>query len=175
MPRAVAVEEDRDAVTFVPGEVGHYPLNARQWSEEAMLDAASWLRRFHDATASYRPVGLIDFDTAGPGPRIWDVAYAAYRFVPLVDHAYAREIGMMHHDPSRRLALFCNAYGLENLDEVTQLRPAGSRLSASTWSGRRQQETSFTARTSPRATSNCIGVTSSFCDRSLFEPTDDSG
>jgi len=29
------------------------------------------------------PVALIDFDTAHPGPRIWDVAYAAYRFVPL--------------------------------------------------------------------------------------------
>jgi len=163
VPRAVAVEEDRDVVTFVPGEVGHYPLNARQWSDGAMLDAARWLRRFHDATASYRPfvgpwrfvypdpsqhevichndyapynmtfvedrpVGLIDFDTACPGPRIWDVAYAAYRFVPLVDHAYAREIGMMHPDPARRLALFCEAYGLENPDEV--ITTAARRLEA---------------------------------------------
>ena len=30
-----------------------------------------------------RPVAFIDFDTAHPGPRVWDVAYAAYRFVPL--------------------------------------------------------------------------------------------
>ncbi len=29
------------------------------------------------------PVGLIDFDTACPAPRVWDLAYAAYRFVPL--------------------------------------------------------------------------------------------
>lgn len=29
------------------------------------------------------PVGMIDFDTACPAPRIWDVAYAVYRFVPL--------------------------------------------------------------------------------------------
>lgn len=29
------------------------------------------------------PKAIIDFDTAGPGPRIWDVAYAAYCFVPL--------------------------------------------------------------------------------------------
>jgi len=27
--------------------------------------------------------GLIDFDQASPGPRIWDLAYAAYRFIPL--------------------------------------------------------------------------------------------
>ncbi|MEV4013459.1 phosphotransferase [Nonomuraea angiospora] len=31
------------------------------------------------------PVAFIDFDTAHPGPRIWDVAYAAYRFVSLSD------------------------------------------------------------------------------------------
>lgn len=31
----------------------------------------------------HRPVGIIDFDFAGPGPRVWDVAYLAYRLVPL--------------------------------------------------------------------------------------------
>ena len=31
----------------------------------------------------HRLVGLIDFDTASPGPRIWDLAYLAYRLVPL--------------------------------------------------------------------------------------------
>jgi hypothetical protein len=29
------------------------------------------------------PVAWIDFDTAHPGPRVWDAAYTAYRFVPL--------------------------------------------------------------------------------------------
>ncbi|MEX1308487.1 MAG: aminoglycoside phosphotransferase family protein [Eubacteriales bacterium] len=29
------------------------------------------------------PVGIIDFDTACPAPRIWDIAYALYRFIPL--------------------------------------------------------------------------------------------
>lgn len=28
-------------------------------------------------------VGLIDFDVCSPGSRLWDIAYAAYRFVPL--------------------------------------------------------------------------------------------
>lgn len=27
-------------------------------------------------------VGVIDFDTASPGPRVWDLAYMAYRLVP---------------------------------------------------------------------------------------------
>lgn len=30
-----------------------------------------------------RLVGVIDFDTCAPGPRLWDIAYTAYRFVPL--------------------------------------------------------------------------------------------
>jgi aminoglycoside phosphotransferase (APT) family kinase protein len=38
-----------------------------------------------------RPVALIDFDVAHPGPRAWDLAYAAYRFVPLTAGGHARE------------------------------------------------------------------------------------
>src|SRR5690606_17888071 len=34
-----------------------------------------------------RFAGAIDFETCAPGPRIWDVAYAAYRFVPLLPEA----------------------------------------------------------------------------------------
>lgn len=30
-----------------------------------------------------RLAGAIDFDTCAPGPRLWDIAYTAYRFVPL--------------------------------------------------------------------------------------------
>ena len=31
------------------------------------------------------PTGVIDFDVASPGPRVWDMGYTAYRFVPLTD------------------------------------------------------------------------------------------
>ena len=34
-----------------------------------------------------RLVGLFDFDTAAPGPRIWDLAYLAYRLAPLGEDA----------------------------------------------------------------------------------------
>lgn len=30
-----------------------------------------------------KPVGIIDFDVAAPGPRLWDIAYALYTCVPL--------------------------------------------------------------------------------------------
>lgn len=33
-----------------------------------------------------RPVGIIDFDVAAPGPRIWDLAYTLYTCVPLSRH-----------------------------------------------------------------------------------------
>src|SRR4051794_25203823 len=31
---------------------------------------------------SERVIGIIDFDTAHPAPRVWDIAYALYRFAP---------------------------------------------------------------------------------------------
>jgi Phosphotransferase enzyme family len=57
------------------------------------------------------PIGVIDWETAAPGARVWDVAYAAYRFVPLSCDAPA-ELGTVATQ-ARRLALFCDAYGLD--------------------------------------------------------------
>ncbi|MEH0108816.1 phosphotransferase [Tersicoccus sp. MR15.9] len=42
-------------------------------------DAAPYNMVFRDG----RAVGLIDADHASPGPRVWDLAYLAYRIVPL--------------------------------------------------------------------------------------------
>ena len=39
------------------------------------------------------PVAFIDWDFAAPGPRAWDVAFAAYRFVPLVSDQAAVGLG----------------------------------------------------------------------------------
>ena len=60
-----------------------------------------------------RIVGMIDFDTAAPGKRIWDVAYAVYRFVPLMTDTHCRDMGFETvPDREHRLKLFCDAYGL---------------------------------------------------------------
>jgi Ser/Thr protein kinase RdoA (MazF antagonist) len=61
-----------------------------------------------------RPVGLIDWDFAAPAPRIWDVAYALWRWAPL------------YNDPAfdapairgRRMRGFCDAYGMAERHEL---------------------------------------------------------
>lgn len=62
-----------------------------------------------------RLVGLIDFDTASPGPRLWDLAYLGYRIAPLVsdagEHAPA--------DWAGRLRTLLAAYGSQ--DSVADL------------------------------------------------------
>lgn len=60
-------------------------------------------------------VGMIDFDAAAPGSRLWDIAYAVYRFAPLVTDAHCLAMGWSQiPDRQARLNLFCDAYGLEN-------------------------------------------------------------
>lgn len=60
------------------------------------------------------PVGIIDFDLAGPGPRIRDVAYLAYWFAPLsfssddMSEYSLRDLAA----GSPRLKLFCHTYGI---------------------------------------------------------------
>ena len=112
------------------------------------------LRRFHDATTTYRPSeaqwqysypdihchevichndfapynlvfeaekpkAIIDFDLAGPGPRIWDLAYAVYRFIPLSWDEGIQTLGLAEKTRQvQRLALFCQTYGLENWQEL---------------------------------------------------------
>ena len=60
------------------------------------------------------PCAMIDFDLAGPGPRLRDVAYAAYWMVPLSFNS-ADQRAFAEADAStgsRRLHLFCATYGI---------------------------------------------------------------
>lgn len=58
--------------------------------------------------------GIIDFDLAGPGPRLRDVAYAAYWLVPLSMHGDNMKPHSIadFENGSARLKLFCNTYGI---------------------------------------------------------------
>ena len=58
---------------------------------------------------------IIDFDLAGPGPRIRDVAYAAYWLVPLSFNAVDMKPFFINDakDQSRRLHKFCDTYGIK--------------------------------------------------------------
>ena len=57
---------------------------------------------------------VIDFDLAGPGPRLRDVAYAAYWLVPLSFHAEDMKVFTQIdvENNSKRLNQFCESYGI---------------------------------------------------------------
>ncbi len=59
-----------------------------------------------------RAVGIIDFDTAHPAPRVWDIAYALYRWAPLTNPKNHDGFGDLTTQTARAVA-FCDAYGLE--------------------------------------------------------------
>lgn len=69
----------------------------------------------------HRLSGVIDWDTASPGPRIWDLAYLAYRLVPLVGPDYPDAPLFNRVERTRRLDLLIESYGqpFEPADLVT--------------------------------------------------------
>jgi len=58
-----------------------------------------------------RAVAIIDFDTAHPAPRTWDLAYALYRWAPLLHPDNPECLGTFEVQAARA-ADFCDAYGL---------------------------------------------------------------
>ena len=166
-PRALGFEDTgREVLSYMEGETGFFGADEVRppnlWSDKVLVEAAKFLRRFHDATVGFVPPAdavwqlvfpdcdrhevichndfawyncvfrdgrlsaAIDFDTAGPAPRVWDVTYAAWRFVPL---------GAGPIPPSeqgRRLKLFCDAYGLDDregfVDAIRERIAAARRM-----------------------------------------------
>jgi aminoglycoside phosphotransferase (APT) family kinase protein len=53
------------------------------------------------------PIVMLDWDSAGPGSRTWDVANAAYSWVPLKPRVAPPSLAAK----AARFALFCDAYG----------------------------------------------------------------
>jgi hypothetical protein len=65
---------------------------------------------------------IIDFDSAGPGPRAWDEAYAAYTFVPLIRDEACATLGLATiPDRARRLRRFCDAYGFDARERFVEV------------------------------------------------------
>lgn len=67
-----------------------------------------------------RPVGIIDFDVAGPGPRLWDIAYTLYTCVPLSRFHLTETGEKVYYDSvqdasriKKRVRLFFESYGEE--------------------------------------------------------------
>ncbi len=71
-----------------------------------------------------KPVGIIDFDLAAPGPRLWDIAYALYTCVPLSRLYHTEQGEAVFYDPLKgaarirqRVALFFEAYGIKGMEK----------------------------------------------------------
>jgi len=74
-----------------------------------------------------KAVGIIDFDTIHPGPRIWDVAYAVYRWVPLMAPQNVESFGDSKQQ-IERLKLFLDTYGDIESDIESVLKEVVNRL-----------------------------------------------
>jgi hypothetical protein len=57
------------------------------------------------------PAGAIDFEAAAPGPRAWDLAYLAYRLVPLAAPGNPDLLASSDAERGERLRALCAAYG----------------------------------------------------------------
>jgi len=106
------------------GEIALAPEPGKQPQEVIChVDFAPYNHVFRER----RWVGAIDYDLCYPGPRAWDLAYTAYRYVPLSPHTADAvadgEAGdrsrFTHAEQRRRLALFCEAYGPVDGEPVT--------------------------------------------------------
>lgn len=82
-------------------------------------------------------IGLIDFDLCSPGSRIWDIAYTAYRFIPLMpderDKEYFEYSPYNRNKMYERLEFFLEVYSCKDksflYDIKTVIRKTQKRLS----------------------------------------------
>ena len=127
-PRYLGIDAaGRVMLSFLEGEV---PSDLGHFEDTQLVAAARLLREFHDATAGsalvpagsevvchndfgppnavFRdntPWAMIDFDTAAPGSRLWDLGYSAFSWLDLGDEDYSGD------EQVRRLGVFTGAYG----------------------------------------------------------------
>lgn len=159
VPRFLGIDASgRDVLDFLPGEVAHFPVPAAARTEDALVDVAKALRRFHDASV---PLVARDLPWQLSAPRDAEVVvhgdFAPYnlvfsqsRLVGIIDLDYARP-GPRTYDiasalygfaplttsdegwgsiPERaaRVRIFCEAYGLDPAGTVEALHAVAPRL-----------------------------------------------
>ena len=95
-------DEGREILTFIPGEV-------LAWQKPEVL--------CHNDFAPYNLIvsqgelaGMIDFDMASPGTRVWDLSYLGYRLAPYAEDAPNYDPGRWG-EPDERLLTLVEAYG----------------------------------------------------------------
>lgn len=96
-----------------------FPWPGREWMFEARQPVETvchnevfpWNTVFRAGV----PVAFIDWDTAAPGPRAWDLGFIACSWVPFWHDAKCRAAGLPTGiaEKARRFRLLVDAYGLE--------------------------------------------------------------
>jgi catechol 2,3-dioxygenase-like lactoylglutathione lyase family enzyme len=111
-----------DASTGFTGERWQWPAHEPR---EVIChnDFAPYNLMFEDG----RLTGVIDLDLASPGPRVLDLAYTAYRFVPLTDPANPDAPFRGAAEQRRRLSRLCAAYGDQEPQAVVDAAAAKLR------------------------------------------------
>lgn len=77
------------------------------------------------------PQAFLDWDLAAPGPPLWDIAYAAWRFVPLYGDPAERGWVTAVADRARRLRLLCDSYDLHAADRAQLVAMIDRRIRCS--------------------------------------------
>lgn len=117
---AAMLREYHDATAGFPQD-GPWRLPAHEPVEVICHnDFAPYNLVFHDGI----PVGAIDFDTASPGPRVWDLAYLAYRLVPLTAPENPDVPPTPEDTRAARLERLCAAYSGPSPSAVREVVPA---------------------------------------------------
>lgn len=116
-------------------DIGEEYIEALTGIEEWMLPVRTPIETMcHGDLAPYNiamegkeAVGIIDFDTLHPGPRLWDIAYSLYRWIPLMSPDNPESFGS-EDDKHRRLELFIRTYGLNNISNKEIIKCVIDRL-----------------------------------------------
>lgn len=109
-------------VSFVPTAPTGWQLPSRSPLEVICHGDAAW---YNTVFTGDHATGFIDFDTAHPGPRSWDLAYALYRFAQLTDPT-GPEGRTIASEQATRARTLLDAYGADRAlraDAVGQIIP----------------------------------------------------
>jgi hypothetical protein len=118
-------------------DIGSEYLHELHGDEKWMLSAVEPAEVMcHEDFAPYnvtlidgKPAGIIDFDTLHPGPALWDIAYAVYRWVP-----FTSPDNPDHYDDTpeqiRKMKVFLDAYGATEKQRVELPAMMVKRLTA---------------------------------------------
>ena len=100
-----------DAAADFRGQPGRPPIWQLPTHEPAETICHNDFAPYNWVFRDRRLVSVIDWDTASPGSRIGDLAYLAYRLVPLADPTNPEALLSTDGERRRRLKLACEAYG----------------------------------------------------------------